>query len=356
MLVSISGIDTKPAKPTISDVARYARVSTSSVSRYLKGERVGAAKQIEEAIELLRYRPSAVARSLKSGRTHTLGLVVPDVTNPFFAGVAKGVEAVAGQAGYTVLLSNTDETPERERRVLSTLTDRIDGLLLAPAREDIAADPIRSLDVPVVFIDRAVPEMADVDVVLVDNVGGAAAAARHLIELGHRRIGFISGPLDTTPGRERHEGFTDECARHRDVAPMIELGDFKEESGYQATLRLLGRSDPPTAIFAANNLMTVGMLRGVRDLGIPVPDGVSLVGFDDHTLADLIDPPLTVVDRPTDVQGAVATRLLLARLGGTADEPARQIRLETQLVVRSSTAHPVGNSFAPRTGNETALP
>lgn len=322
-------------------MARHARVSTSSVSRYLKGAPVRAADRIEAAIRHLQYRPSSLARSLKSGRTLTLGLVVPDVTNPFFAGVVKGAESVAVTAGYTVVLANTDETPEREWDLLETLSDRIDGLLLAPAREDTPIGAIRSLEVPVVFIDRTMPQLAGIDAVLVDNAGGAAAAARHLIGLGHRRLGLIGGPVNTTPGRERHEGFNGECERHRGIEVLVEIGDFKEESGYQATLRLLGRSDPPSALFAANNLMTVGMLRGIRDLGMAIPEDLSVVGFDSQALGDLIAPPLTVVDRPMDVQGAVATRLLLARLSGDQTDPGREIRLETSLVVRQSTAPPV---------------
>lgn len=322
---------------TIGDVARRAGASTSSVTRHLRGDKVRAGAAIQSAIDELGYRPSALARSLKSGVTHTLGLVVPDVTNPYFAAIVKGVESVAYEAGYTVVLCNTDEDSERERAVLAAIGDRIDGLLLTPARDEPAtARVVGALDLPVVFIDRTVAGISGIDAVLIDNVAGAAAAADHLIERGHRRLAIISGPPATTPGRERHEGFLDAC--RDDVNVEVEFGDFKEEKGYQAAMRLLGQANPPTALFVGNNLMTVGALRALRDLGIGVPDVLSIIGFDDLSLADLLDIPLTVIERATDVQGAVAARLLLGRLSGDVTTLARAIRLEPKLLERASTA------------------
>lgn len=283
-----------------------------------------------------------MARWLKSGKTLTLGLVVPDVTNPFFAGVVKGVESVGHIAGYTVLLCNTDESADREHAVVSMLTDRVDGLLLAPARDDAeTAESLAALGIPVVLIDRTLQDPGPADVVLIDNAGGAASAATHLRGLGHQRIGLISGPTETTPGSERHQGFIDAC-EGGDVEVVLEMADFRETGGYQAAMRLFGRSDPPTAVFAANNMMTVGLLRALHDLGLRIPTDVSVVGFDDHSLADLLDPPLTVVDRPTENQGAVAARMLLARLTDRADGSGRTVRLETRLLIRASTAIPSG--------------
>jgi LacI family transcriptional regulator len=338
-VISIAGIDFKAirSRTTIADVARRAGVSTSSVSRHLKGQRVSGAEAIEAAMIELDYRPSAVARSLKSGRTHTLGLVVPDVTNPFFAGVVKGAESVAQGAGYQLVLCNTDETSDREHDVLSTIRDRIDGLLLAPARDDAeTAESLAALGVPVVLVDRTLPDPGDADAVLIDNAGGAAAAARLLIDSGHRRIAFVSGPLDTTPGGERHDGFMAECEA-AGLEVLVEVGDFKEHGGYQAAMRLFAGADPPTGAFAANNLMTVGLLRALRDLGLAVPRTVSVVGFDDHLLADLLEPPLSVIDRDEENQGAVAMRMLLARLSGDVTGPGRTVRLDTRLVQRAST-------------------
>jgi LacI family transcriptional regulator len=316
-------------------------VSTSSVSRHLKGQRVNGSAAIDEAMRELDFRPSALARSLKSGRTNTIGLVVPDVTNPFFAGVVKGAESVAQVAGYQLVLCNTDESAAREHAVLSTIRDRVDGLLLAPARDDAeTTESLAALGMPIVLVDRTLPAPGDADAVLIDNAGGATAAARLLIEHGHRRIAFVSGPLDTTPGAERHAGFMAECdAAGVDV--LLEVADFKERGGYQSAMRLMARADPPSAAFAANNLMTIGVLRALRDLGIAVPHAVSVIGFDDHLLADLLDPPLTVIDRDMENQGAVAMRMLLARLAGDATGPGRTVRLETRLLRRSSTVERV---------------
>jgi LacI family transcriptional regulator len=337
-VVTIAGIDTRRARTTLADVAARAGVSTSSVSRHLKGMPVMGGEAIAAAMAELDYRPSALARSLKSGRTTTIGLVVPDVTNPFFAGVVKGAESVAQGTGYNLVLCNTDESADREHDVLSTIRDRIDGLLLAPARDDAeTSESLAALGVPVVLVDRTLPDPGEADAVLIDNAGGAVAAARLLVELGHRRIAFVSGPVDTTPGAERHAAFLAECdAAGVDVA--VELADFKERGGYQAALRLFAGADPPTAAFAANNLMTVGLLRALRDLGLAVPRTVSVVGFDDHLLADLVDPPLTVVDRDMENQGAVAMRMLLARLSGEVSGPGRTVRLDTRLVRRASTS------------------
>ncbi len=315
-------------------------MSTSSVSRHLKGIAVHNAERIAEAMNELAFRPSDVARWLKSGKTLALGLVVPDVTNPFFAAVVKGAESVANEAGYSVVLCNTDESPDREHAVLAAMHGRVDGLLLAPARDDAeTVDSLDDLGIPVVLVDRTLADPGPTDSVLIDNAGGAAAAARHLLDLGHRRIGLISGPLDTTPGAERHDSFVATCAAD-EVEVMVELGDFREQGGYQAAMRLFGRADSPTAVLAANNLMSVGLLRALHDLGLRIPDVVSVIGFDDHVLADLLDPPLTVVDRATETQGAVATRMLLARLADTASGAGRTVRLETNLIVRSSTAPP----------------
>jgi LacI family transcriptional regulator len=307
------------------------------VSRHLKGQRVNGSAAIDMAMRELDFRPSALARSLKSGRTDTIGLVVPDVTNPFFAGVVKGAESVAQGAGYQLVLCNTDESADREHRVLSTIRDRVDGLLLAPARDDAeTSESLADLGVPIVLVDRTLPDPGDADAVLVDNVGGAAAAARLLIDDGHQRVAFVSGPIDTTPGAERHAGFVAECEA-AGVELVVEVADFKEHGGYQAAMRVFAAADPPTAAFAANNLMTIGLLRALRDLGLAVPRAVSVVGFDDHLLADLLDPPLSVVDRDVENQGSVAMRMLLARLSGDVSGPGRTVRLDTRLVRRSST-------------------
>ena len=324
-------------------MARRAGVSTASVTRFLRGQRVRSASAIAEAVRALDYRPSEVARSLKSGVTRSIGVVVPDVSNPFFAAVVKGAESVSRLDMYNISLCNTDESAEREHEVLAALRGRVDGLILAPVTEqaETVAD-LRRAEVPIVLLDREFHGNTGFDAVLVDNAGGARQAVEHLVGLGHERIGLISGPIDTTPGRGRYEGFVaalGDAGIELDEA-HVQQGDFREEGGYQAALRLLAVQPPLTAIFAANNLMSIGALRALRDMGASVPGDVSFIGFDDHALAELLAPPLTVIDRPTEEQGALAMRLLLNRLGGATGDKPRRIVLDTTLRSRGSCAPP----------------
>jgi len=338
MLVSITG----DGVSTIQDVARLAAVSTATVSRYLSGEPVRASARIREVIAELGYRPSVVARGLRSGRHDTFGVVVPDVTNPFFAGVVRGIENVAGQRGVRVLLGNSDEDLTREATLVDDLSRRVDGMILAPATEhDDVPHVLASAGVPVVLLDRAVQVGGRFDSVTVDNIVGAKLAARHLLGLGHRRIATISGPLTSTPGRERHEAFLDELgAGGADLeSALVEVADFREAGGRAAASRLLSLTQPPTALFVANNLMTVGALKALRALGVRVPEEVSVLGFDDLDLGALLDPPLTVIDRPTVEQGERAATVLVDRINAGAG-PAVHVVLPVQLLVRQSTARP----------------
>lgn len=329
--------------PTIYEVAERAGVSPATVSRFLRGDAVRARDAVGDAIDSLGFVPSRAARSLKLGQTHSIGVVVPDVTNPFFAAVVKGVESITRQGDYNIFLCNTEESPVREKKVLADLLGRVDGIILAPATEpSLAPADNHRPGAPVVFLDRETQADELVDSVLVDNEGGGRQAAEHLLGLGHTRIGIVSGPLDTTPGRGRHEGFVaalDAGGVELDGA-LVQIGDFRQESGYQAALRLLALERPPTAIFAANNLMTIGVLHALHALGVRVPNGVSVIGFDDLELADLLSPPLTVIDRPMEEQGALAMRLLLARVEAGDERPPQRIVLDTHLLVRSSTAPP----------------
>jgi DNA-binding LacI/PurR family transcriptional regulator len=327
---------------TIHDVARRAGVSVATVSRWLAGQKVRSADAVARAVEDLNYRPNAAARSLKTGRLGTIGVVVPDITNPFFSSVVKGLERAIPGNTYRVLLASSNESAEREAAILDDMVGRVDGFILAPATEqDRAPLALHNAGVPVVLLDREVSGGEMCDVVLVDNVDGAAAAARHLLELGHRRIAMINGPEDTTPGRERRAGFVG--ALHEggvQVDPELDLtGDFQEQSGRALTRRLFEAGTPPTALFTANNLMTVGALKTLRDVGVRVPDELSIVGFDDVTLGSLLRPPLTCVTRADEEQGELVMRLLLERLKGDS-EPPRRIILETNLEVRGSTAPP----------------
>lgn len=331
--------------PTIHDVASVAGLSSATVSRYLQGHHVRTADRIAEVIEELNFRPTPAARSLKSGTTGSIAVVVPDITNPYFAAVVKGVESISRQEDYHIFLYNTEEDGVREAAILADLRGRVDGIILTPADESQAAVArLSATGIPIVLLDRDIGDDALFDSVLIDNVEGARQAASYLLGLGHRDIGVISGPLDTTPGRTRHEGFLsvlDEAG----VIPApahIQVSDFREEGGYQSALRLLALEIPPSAMFVANNLMCIGVLRALHDMRAEVPGEVSVVGFDDLQLAELLSPPLTVIGRPMEEQGALAIRLLLNRLNGRSAK-RRGIVLDTRLIIRDSCAAPSPN-------------
>ena len=280
---------------------------------------------------------------MKSGATGSIAVIVPDITDPYFAAVVKGVDSISRQDSWHIFLYNTEEDGEREAAILAALRGRVDGVILTPADESREAQGrLLSTQIPIVLLDRQVGAGGEFDSVLIDNEGGAAQAAEYLLGLGHRRIGVISGPPATTPGRTRYAGFMSklEAAGVKLPASHIQISDFREDGGYQSTLRLLALASPPSAIFVSNNLMCVGVLRALHDMRVSVPSEVSVVGFDDLQLAELLSPPLTVIGRPMEEQGTLAIRLLLNRLAGRSVKP-RTIVLDTRLVIRESCAVPM---------------
>ena len=327
---------------TIRDVARAAGVSTATAARALGGyghASPAARRKVNESARELGYRPNVVARALVSRATTTVGLVVGDIENPFFAAAARGLADVMDAHGYTVLLANADEDAGRERRAVDALRARqVDGMVVVPAP---GASPehlteLVTAGVPLVLLDRAVVGVA-ADSVLVRNVAGARAAVAHLAGLGHRRIGVVSDSPDITSSAERIQGYR-QALRAAGIAPepgLISIGGPTRDDGEAAALRLLDRPDRPTAVFTANNFMTVGALRAARSLGLRVPADVALVGFDDLDWTTLVQPPVTVVRQPVADLGRVAGERLLRRLDGDAGPPKR-IRLDANLIVRGS--------------------
>ena len=327
---------------TIRDVARAAGVSTATAARALGGyghASPAARRKVSESARRLGYRPNVVARALVSRATTTVGLVVGDIENPFFAAAARGLADVMDAHGYTVLLANADEDAGRERRAVDALRARqVDGMVVVPAPgaspEHLAE--LVTAGVPLVLLDRAVVGVA-ADSVLVRNVAGARAAVAHLAGLGHRRIGVVSDSPDITSSAERIQGYR-QALRAAGIAPepgLISIGGPTRDDGEAAALRLLDRADRPTAVFTANNFMTVGALRAARSLGLRIPDDVALVGFDDLDWTTLVQPPVTVVRQPVADLGRVAGERLLRRLEGDAGPPKR-IRLDANLIVRGS--------------------
>lgn len=333
---------------TIADVAAAAGVHPSTVSRVLSAGGTSSiatatARRVTKAAERLGYRPSALARSLRLRRTLTLGMLVPDITNPFFSSIIKGAEDAARERGYNLILCNTEDLPEREASYLAVLRERqVDGLLIASSRMGNATiTGLRREQFPFVLLNRSAHAAGDL-AVLVDNRAGAETVVAHLAALGHRRVAHIAGPSSTTTGAERWAGFTDAARAHglaTDKRLLIEAEAFSEAAGYAATRTLLARGNALTAIFAANDLIAIGALAAIREAGLRVPDDISIVGFNDIPLAGLLEPALTTVRVPQLEMGRGAAELLVARLEGRQAGPCRVI-LPTTLIVRASSARP----------------
>lgn len=325
---------------TIRDVAREAGVSVATVSRTFSGTQnvsFEVRERVVTAAEKLRYRPNALARSLRVENTRTLGLVIPNVGNPFFTAMARAVEDAARDMGYSLMIGNADEDPGKESEYLNILMEkRVDGLIVSPARAiSPPLEEIARVGVPVVFLDRYVEGIA-APVVRADGRRAVESLVEHLVDLGHERLAIISGPPETVPGRERLDAFLQGAAeRGVPVAEeCVRIGDFRRKSGLRAMRELLELDDPPTAVFAANNLMGLGALQTLRRAGVKIPNDVSFASFDDVSWFELMTPPVTAIAQPTVELGAAAARMLPVLMEG-AEKPESVI-LEAELVVRGS--------------------
>lgn len=326
---------------TIIQVAARARVSIATVSRvFADAERVSheLRERVQMAAAQLGYQPSRVARNLRVGTSLTIGVVIPDVQNPFFTGIVRGIERVLLEAGYMLLLGNSDETPEREARMLATLrAEGVAGIVFVPiASKTHVYDRLANSPFPIVAVDR-LPAGLRIDLVTVNNTQASRRAVEHLIALGHTDIALIGGPQPHSTARERQQGYrlALRAAHIPARAALTQQGDFREQGGYASMQALLALPAPPTAVFVANNLMTLGALRALHEAGKRIPHDIALIGFDDMPWATSLSPPLTAVAQPAHELGATAAELLLARIA----DPQRSVRhvvLETQLVIRAS--------------------
>lgn len=329
------------ARPTMRHVAALAGVGVKTVSRVINGEpNVSASTiaKVREAARTLDYQPDLHAGNLRraDGRTRTLGLLVGSVDNPFAGAVHRAVEDAALERGVAVFASSLDDDPDREQEAVSAfLRRRVDGLILTTVSESQAyLAPELRRGTPIVFVDRE-PAGIVSDSVVSDNAEGAAAATRHLVERGHRRIAYLGDRLAIQTARERRRGFLEELGRAgvatRDL-PVVD-GLHDEASAHRAALELLGRPDAPTAIFSSQNLVTIGAVRALRELGRH--HDVALVGFDDVPLADLVEPGITVVAQDPQAIGRLAAQRVFARLDGDDAPPGRTI-VPTELIERGS--------------------
>jgi DNA-binding LacI/PurR family transcriptional regulator len=326
-------------------IAERANVSIGTVSHVINQTakvRPKLRDRVLEAVRSMGYQPSALAQGLRRNRTNMLGMVIPDITNPFFPGVVRGVEDVAFKRSFRVILCNADNDPSKEGAYVRELRSyHIAGLLIIPSGGADIAGHLRayaSASVPVVCIDR-VPDGWKGDAVLVANADGAYLATRHLIQMGHTRLAVITGPLRLTNASERLKGFMRALADSRiQIEPeFVEEARFDTETGYQAALRLLRMLPRPTAIFACNDLMAFGVLQAARELNLRCPEDLSIAGFDSLEFTKFTDPSLTSVYQPGYQLGATAGRLLLQRVDGMRSA-AKKIVLSTELNKRNSVA------------------
>lgn len=327
---------------TIKEVAKRAHVSVGTVSNVLSGT-VPVSKRlqerVQEAVRQLDYHPNYVARSLKIRQTKTIGILVSDLTNPFIPQLVRGAEDAAWREQYMLIIFNSDDQPERESQLLTALRSRqVDGILLVAAgragSSHIAA--LRESGPPVVCLARELPGV-DLDCVVADNFSAARECVKHFVDLGHRRIGLISGDLEIATARDRWLGY-----RHGLIEDGIEpddrlvvAGGLRDADGYRGGLKLMNGDHRPTAVMAANSMLALGFLRALRELRLACPDQIALITFDDPIFAEALRPALTAVAQPTYEIGSQGMDLLLQRMRDPLRERTKVV-LPTRLVIRES--------------------
>ena len=335
---------------TMSDIAKASGVSVTTVSHVLNKSRAVREEtmdRVHAAMEELGYRPNALARGLRRQETLTIGFVVPDLSNPFFAEIGQGVEAASFDAGYNVIFSRTAGDPAREQRVVASLLEkRVDGIIIASVES--SPDRLRQLSetgIPMVMVDRDSADFSG-DVVLSDNVAGGQQVAQHLAQLGHSRIGCIVANAALQPGAPgRLHGFQQGMSSAGLPSDGYifggekhsQKGENESDAGYRTMKEILSRPSPPSAMFVTNDLMAIGTLRAAAEMGVKVPDELSIVGFDDIALAQYTSPALTTVSQPRQEMGRMAAQLLIDR-AADKNRSRERVILDVSLIVRESTA------------------
>jgi LacI family transcriptional regulator len=329
---------------TIYDIAEKAGVSAMTVSRVINNNgRISEAtrKRVRKVMEELHYIPNSMARSLVLQKTKILSLLITDITNPFYTTIARGAEDAAKKSGFRLLFGNSDEDYIKEKDYVDMiLSTRVDGVLFAPTG-DHSLENLQKLqkhNIPFVLLDRDIPGI-DADIVLGDSKEGARKLVEHLIELGHRRIVLINGSPDVSTARLRQMGYREShTLRGLEVDESLiihaNFRDFHDESALSALLQM---DEPPTAIFAANNLLAVGVIQALRQQGLRVPQDISVVCFDDFGHADAINPFLTLASQPAYQFGSLGMQLLIERIESKSVRETRKLILPSDLLIRSST-------------------
>ena len=335
-------------QPTIRDVAHAAGVSVAVVSRVLNpgsGPVAAATRgRVNEVMQTLGYHPRTAARELKHGPATTLGLLLADVSNPFFARLADDVVQEAHARGIQVLLMTTQEDDRLESERLATLIERrVSGIIATPTGNNLEIwEKLQELGTDVVFVDRSIPTLPQVDVVSINNTEAARSATALLAAYGHRRIAIISGPASSTTGRDRVAGYREalEAAGLDQDDRLIRSVAFRGTAGGDAATALLNLEDPPTAIVVANTAQVTTVLRRFAHAGVSIPDELSVVVFEDSPWTELMTPPLTIVRQPVGLLARHSVELALSNASGKASGKPTVVRVDAELVERSSVARP----------------
>lgn len=334
-------------RATIYDVAREAGVSIATVSHVMNGKGKISRERREEILDImqrLNYRPNAIASALAGKKTYTLGLLVPDISNPFFAEIARSVEDHGHQLGYSVIICSTDNQEEKVKRYVSLLRQKqVDGVIIGTGvSHGELLKPLQEHSLAIALIARDNPALG-ASSVRVHDLEGGRLAAEHLLRLGHRRLAVLAEHERVTSSNERVRGFV-EAAASLGLGPSpdyMAACDHKIEDGYRRAKAILELEEPPTALFCCNDLLAIGALQAIRELGLRVPEDCSVVSFDDTILARVTDPPLTVIAQPMEQMGRLAVDLVVRNLSSHG-EPPQRIVLPPELVIRRSTAPPPG--------------
>ena len=328
---------------TIKDIARKANVSLATVSRVINNKSEGVGPETRERIlnimKDLGYYPNRIARGLVTKKTNILGLVLPDISNPFFPSLARGVEDTANKYGYNIILCNTDNKTEKEETYISVLKENyVDGVIYTSVirNKDKSIEMLLQSKIPFVMMDRSV-NVTDIPEVFTDGVSGMQQIVEYLISNDHRRIAYISGPDNNSPSEQRLEGYM-KALDHAGIPidhTIMKDGDYKISSGYQCMTELLDKGEGFTAVACANDLMAVGALEAMKERGIRVPEDISITGYDDIYLAGVLTPKLTTITQPKYEMGCLAAELLIKLVQGEEIKD-RQIILQPSLVKRES--------------------
>lgn len=335
----------KSSNITLKSIAERLNVSVTTVSRVLNGKsdryRISKETQrlIHQAAKDLHYSPNQLARGLRLRRTNTIGYIIPDISNPFFAGIAKSVEKSARKLGYSIILCDSEESTEIEENLLQIMLDRkVDGLIISPVGLEVShLRSISQKNIPIVLLDRYFPDL-NIPFVTSDNYQGSIEAVSMLIENGHTRIACIQGLRNTSPNNDRVKGYIDAHKKHDlPIDKNLIVGDsFGEENGYIETKLLLKQNILPTAIFAVSNLISLGAIRAIAEEGLKIPNDISMISFDDQPYSSFLSTPMTTVSQQSTQIGQIAIKLLIDQIESGRQLEPKGIFLPTKLVIRDS--------------------